>query len=73
MYALPQRSDVTFEIYSIRGELIARIQQENRQAGYHEIRWNGVNRSGRPVASGLYIYRLSAGDFVQTRKMLLLK
>ncbi|MCH8305759.1 MAG: T9SS type A sorting domain-containing protein, partial [Candidatus Marinimicrobia bacterium] len=73
MYALPWRSDVTLEIYSIRGELVARIQQENRQAGYHEIRWNGVNRSGRAVASGLYIYRLSAGDFVQTKKMLLLK
>ena len=73
MFALPQRSDVTLEIYSIRGELVARIQQENRQAGYHEIRWNGVNQSGRAVASGLYIYRLSAGDFVQTKKMLLLK
>ncbi|MCH7886909.1 MAG: T9SS type A sorting domain-containing protein [Candidatus Marinimicrobia bacterium] len=73
MYALPQRSDVTLEIYNITGKLVARIQQNNLQAGYHEIRWNGVNQSGRSVASGLYIYQLSAGDFVQTKKMLLLK
>ena len=73
MYALPQRSDVTLEIYNITGQLVARVYRENQYAGYHEIRWNGVNQSGRPVASGLYVYRLSAGDFVQTKKMLLLK
>lgn len=73
MYGLPQRSDVTLEIYNIAGQLVARIQQNNLQAGYHEIRWNGVNQSGRRVASGIYVYRLSAGDFVETKKMLLLK
>ena len=73
MYGLPQRSDVILEIYNITGQLVARIQQYNLQAGYHEIRWSGVNQFGRPVASGLYIYRLSTGNFVETKKMLLLK
>jgi len=43
------------------------------QAGSHEILWQGVNRSGQRVASGVYYYRLTAGESVATKKMLLLK
>ena len=73
IYGLPRRSNVTLEIYNIEGQLVARVRHENQQAGYHEIRWNGVNQSGRRVASGIYVYRLRAGEFVETKKMLLLK
>ena len=72
-YALPKRSDVTIEIYNLMGQLVTRIHKEGVRAGYHEERWNGVNQRGVPIASGVYIYRLRAGEYVQTRKMLLLK
>jgi len=73
MYALPVRSDITLRIYNLMGQEILKITHEDMSAGYHELRWNGLNQSGRKVASGIYIYRLNAGDFVETKKMLLLK
>ena len=73
MYALPVRSDVTLRIYDLMGQEILKISYEDMSAGYHEERWNGLNQSGRKVASGIYIFRLNAGDFTATKKMLLLK
>jgi len=72
-YALPVRSDVTLRIYNLMGQEVLRITHEEVRAGYHEERWNGVNQSGKKVASGIYIYRLRAGKFTETKKMLLLK
>ncbi|MCH8928537.1 MAG: T9SS type A sorting domain-containing protein [Candidatus Marinimicrobia bacterium] len=73
MYALPVRSDVTLRIYNLMGQEILKITHDEMSAGYHEERWNGLNQSGRKVASGIYIFRLNAGDFIETKKMLLLK
>ena len=72
-YALPVRSDVTLRIYNLMGQEVLRITHDDMRAGFHEERWHGRNQSGRKVASGIYIYRLTAGEFVQTKKMLLLK
>jgi len=46
---------------------------EARQGGTYEVFWDGTDQSGRRVSSGTYLYRLQAGDFVRTRKMVLLK
>ena len=73
MYALPVRSDVTLRIYNLMGQEILKITREGMGAGYHEERWNGLNQNGRKVASGIYIFRLNAADFIATKKMLLLK
>ena len=72
-YALPVRSDVTLRIYNLMGQEVLRITHDEMRAGYHEERWHGLNQSGRNVASGIYIYRIQAGDFTETKKMLLLK
>ncbi len=67
-YLLPSRSEVRLTIYNILGEEITRLFDGIQPGGFHRITWDA---SG--VSSGIYFYRIQAGDFVQTRKMLLLK
>jgi len=67
-YILPNASDITIVIYNLSGEVVERLVETKQPAGYHKVTWNASN-----VASGIYFYRLQAGDFVQTRKMVLLK
>ena len=67
-YALPKTEDVSLIIYNLIGQEIIRIVGGVQQAGYHKVTWNASN-----VSSGIYFYRLAAGDFVSTKKMVLLK
>jgi hypothetical protein len=67
-YTLPKTSKVTLSIYDILGREVSVLVNEKRDAGVHEVKFDG---SG--LASGVYLYRLQAGNFVQTRKLLLLK
>ena len=67
-YSLPHSGDVNLIIYNILGKEVARLVDGNMPAGEHTVLWNASN-----FASGIYFYRLQAGDFVQTRKMVLLK
>ena len=67
-YTLPFQSEVNLIIYNLRGEEVAHLINDNMLAGNHQVTWNASN-----FASGIYFYRLQAGDFVQTRKMVLLK
>ena len=67
-FRLPETGMTKLIIYDIRGREIARLIDREMDAGYHSITWNGSN-----VSSGIYFYRLQAGEFVQTKKMLLLK
>lgn len=72
-YDLPQGSDISLIIYNILGQEVMRWDEQSALPGYYEKSWNGTNRTGNPVASGIYIYKLIAGEFIQTRKMVLLK
>ena len=72
-YGLPQQSDLTLIIYNLMGQEIMRWDEQNSQAGFYQKIWNGTNKFGVPVVSGVYFYRIIAGDFVQTRKMVFLK
>ncbi len=67
-YSIPQSGDVSLVIYSITGQEIARLVDDNQAGGDYSVAWDASS-----VSSGIYFYRLQAGDFVQTRKMLLLK
>jgi flagellar hook assembly protein FlgD len=70
---LPVRSDVELTIFNIVGQKVVTLPQGMQSAGEHTVVWDGNNESGNAVASGVYFYRLKAGDEVQSRKMLLLK
>jgi hypothetical protein len=72
-YQLPQGQNVRITIYDITGRKVKELVNEFRSAGEHIVQWDGKNQDGAVVANGTYIYRIEAGDFVQTYKLLLLK
>ncbi len=72
-YHLPKDSEVKLSIYNIFGQLVRTLVDKKQEAGFQSVEWDSQNEFGVPVASGVYIYRLEADHFVQTRKMLLLK
>ncbi len=72
-FALPVAGNISLIIYDLNGWEIMRWDEEVPQGGYYQKQWNGKNLNGGQVSSGVYLYRLIAGDFVQTRKMVLLK
>ncbi|MFC1725742.1 FISUMP domain-containing protein [candidate division KSB1 bacterium] len=73
MFTLPKTANVKLEIYNIQGREIKSILNQTKPAGYHSVKWDGTNNNGVKVNSGVYVYRLQAGEFVETRKMILLK
>jgi photosystem II stability/assembly factor-like uncharacterized protein len=73
-FGLPVPSMVTLKIYTTLGEEVAvLLDNELKGAGYHVQTWNGVNKHGQEVHSGIYFYRLKAGAFSDSKKMLLIK
>jgi len=72
-YALSADNWVTLKIYNTLGEEIATLVNEFQTAGTRSALWNGTNDNGSPVASGIYIYRLTAGDVVKSEKMMFMK
>ena len=72
-YALPEESKVTLVIYDILGREVIELVSETQPAGKHQVVWQGQNAFGQPVASGIYIYRYSAGGYTDMKKMLLLR
>ena len=72
-YGLPFDSQVRIDVFNILGQHIQTLVNRERVAGTYPVEWDGTNRSGETVATGVYFYRLRAGSHVETRKMLLLK
>ena len=77
-YQLAEPSEVTLTIYDMDGRLIRRLALGHKAAGMYRSRsraayWDGRNQLGEPLASGLYFYTLTAGEFTETRRMLILK
>ena len=72
-YVLPHTSNVQLAIYNVMGERITLLVDALQPAGRYKVPWNGTDQTGNHLASGVYFYRLDAGRFVQTRKVLLIK
>lgn len=72
-FQLPEASDVSIVIFDMLGQKVKSLFSENVQAGSYSVDWNGINDYGIKMSSGSYIYRMTAGDFVDTKEMILLK
>jgi polyhydroxybutyrate depolymerase len=66
-YDLPKAANVTLKVYNTLGQLVASLVDEHKEAGSYQVQWNAN------VPSGIYFYRLQAGEFVETKKMILLR
>src|SRR5262249_9804888 len=72
-FSIATRAATHLAIYDVNGALVRTLANEMRAAGPYRITWDGRDDGGRVVASGVYFYKLSAGGFTQTKKMVLLK
>jgi flagellar hook assembly protein FlgD len=70
---LPADCYVKLTIYNLLGQKVRVLVDDHQSAGYKTVFWDGKDRQGTEVASGIYFYKIQAGAFVQTKKMLLLK
>jgi hypothetical protein len=72
-YQLPQAVQVSLTIYNMLGQKVRELINAQQPAGYHTAIWDGRDNAGRPVPTGVYHYRLQAGSFTVTKKMLMAK
>jgi hypothetical protein len=72
-YSVPARARVSLGIYDVRGRLVFELVDGFLAPGPHTVLWDGTDKSGRRVGSGVYFYRLQSGQSVQTRKMVVLE
>lgn len=72
-YKLPVSSEVELKIYNLLGQKVRSLVNERKPAGFYQVQWDGRDETGKEVSSGVYIYRLKAGDFIQSKKMLLIR
>ena len=55
------------------GNVVNNLVDANQSSGYKSIQWDATNNRGEPVSAGVYLYKIQTGDFVDTKKMILLK
>ncbi len=72
-YDLKEKSPIRIDIYNIKGQLIKILVNEAKSAGSYKVVWNGKDSNGKEVSSGIYQYRMQAGEYHITRRMMLLK
>ncbi|MER3523998.1 MAG: hypothetical protein C4326_08005 [Ignavibacteria bacterium] len=70
---LPVRSDLSLKIYDVLGREVRSFEYAQVPAGLHQIVWDGKNRHGALVASGVYLYQLRAGSVVMSKRMMLVR
>ena len=72
-YSIPENELVNITVYDLKGSIVKTLINSSQSIGYQSVKWNAANDRNEPVSAGLYIYVMQAGDFKQTKKMVLLK
>ena len=72
-FDVPEISDVSVTVFNVLGKEINSYNLNTMSPGTHQIKWRGIDNTGKPVSSGVYFYTIKAGDFFSTKKMMLLK
>ena len=72
-FSLPKEGNVRLSIYNVLAEEVAVLINDKLEAGYHEIQWNGTDMNNKVLPTGVYFYRIDAGDYVDVKKMLFIK
>jgi len=72
-YAIPKAGDVELAVYNLLGQKVVTLVDKHQKAGRYRIQWDGTDATGARVASGIYLYKLKAGDLTLTRKMVLMR
>ena len=72
-YDLPKQAQVRLTIYDLMGREVTQLVNTTQDAGFRSVQWDATNVHGKPVSAGVYLYQIHAGEFVQTKKMVLLK
>jgi flagellar hook assembly protein FlgD len=72
-FSLRTESHVTLDIYNVLGQKVRTLVDESKNAGNYEVNWDGKDVNGKNVTGGIYFYRIQAGEFVDSKKMVILK
>ena len=72
-YDLPENNFVMLTVYDMLGRTVVQLANTTQEAGFKSVQWDATDSMGRPVSAGVYIYQIQAGEFIQTKKMVLLK
>ena len=72
-FSTRENGPVSIDIYNIKGQKVRSLLNENREAGTHNVVWNGKDDNGKNVASGVFFYRMKSGKYSSTKKMILMK
>jgi hypothetical protein len=72
-YDLPENGLVTIIIYDMLGKQVKTLINQTQDAGSRSVFWNATNDYGKPVSAGIYLYQIQAGEYISTKKMVLLK
>ena len=72
-YDLPENSLVNITIYDMLGKKVKTLINQTQDAGYRSVIWNATNNYGKPVSAGIYLYQIQSGEYISTKKMVLLK
>ena len=71
-YQISKKAEVRLKVYDVTGGLVGELLNESQGAGHHAITWNCRDLGCHMIAPGLYFYRLTAGDFTATKRMMVL-
>ncbi|MDD3096511.1 MAG: choice-of-anchor J domain-containing protein, partial [Candidatus Cloacimonetes bacterium] len=72
-FSVKEAGPVSIDIYNLKGQLVKTLLSDNKAAGEHSVIWKGTDNNNQPVSSGVYFYKMNAGKYSSTRKMIMMK